>query len=52
MATPRQSIVEKLSKKYLSKMTIDCIELSPKLDDAFDIREEVINNLKRLITKK
>jgi hypothetical protein len=47
MKNKRDEVIKKLTKMYYLKLTKDCIELSPKLKDAFEIREEVINALKK-----
>lgn len=47
----KKKVIDTLTKRYLKKLTVDCIELSPVIDDAFEIRDVVINNLKKLTNK-
>jgi hypothetical protein len=47
MAGKKEEIIKKLTKKYYLQLTEECIELSPKLEDSFELRNAVINNLKK-----
>lgn len=49
MEEKREEIIKKLTKKYYLKLTTDCVELSPKIEDCFEIRNQVINNLKKAV---
>lgn len=44
-------IVKTLTKKYYLKITADCIELSPLIEDSFEVRKLVIDNLKKAVEK-
>ena len=49
----RDEVIEHLTKKYYLKITNECVELSPKIEDCFEIRNAVISNLyKDLVEKK
>lgn len=50
--TIKEKIVEELTRKYLKRITTDCIELSPKVEDAFEIRREVLNKIISLTEKE
>ena len=50
--TTRQHIVETLTKKYFKRITTDCIEAAPKIEDAFEIQKEVVKRLKDLTNKE
>ena len=50
--TTKSSIVNDLVRKYLKRITDECIELSPKIEDAFDMREEVLKKIISLIEKE
>ena len=42
-------VVKKLTKKYYLKITTDCIELSPLVKDCFEIRKQIVTNLKNIV---
>lgn len=50
--TTRSKIVNDLTKKYLQRISNDCIELSPKIDEAFEIRKEVLKKINSIIDKE
>lgn len=50
--TTKGNIIDNLTKKYLRRLTNDCIELSPKVEDAFEIRKEVLKKINLIITKE
>lgn len=49
MKETKDEIIRKLVKKYYFRITKDCLELSPKIEDSFKIRKQVISNLKELM---
>ena len=51
MSEKIDDLVEKLVKKYYLKITQDCIELSPKIENAFIIREQVVSKIKDAVDK-
>jgi len=48
-AEKKEEIVKKLTKKFYMSITKDCMEYAPKIEDAFEIRKDIINNLKKVI---
>lgn len=52
MKEKKDDIVKKLTKKYYLKLTNDCIELSPEIEDCFEIRRAVAINLATIIIKE
>ena len=48
-AITKSKVIDDLTRKYLKRITDDCIELSPLIEDAFEIRAKVINKISLLI---
>ncbi len=46
------SVINDLVRKYLKRITDDCIELSPKIEEAFEIRDEVLKKIIFLTNKE
>ena len=49
MDEKRDEVIKKLTKKYYLKITTECVELSPKIEECFEIRKQIINNLKKAV---
>ena len=41
----RLGILRKLVEKYAEAITKDCVEYCPKLEEAFDLRDDVIKGV-------
>jgi len=52
MSERRDEVIKKLTKKYYLEITNECVELSPKIEECFEIREQIINNLKKAAEHK
>ena len=48
----QEEMVRKLTKKYYLRITTECIELSPKLEQAFELRDAVIDNIYKTSLKE
>lgn len=47
----KDEVVKKLTKTFYLALTTACIELSPKIKECFEVREAVIDNLKKAVKK-
>lgn len=52
MSEKKDEVIKKLTKKYYLKITNECVELSPKIEECFEIRDTIISNLNKLIKKE
>lgn len=50
--TTKVKVINSLTKKYLKRITDDCIELSPVIEDAFEMRKEVLKKINSIIFKE
>jgi len=49
MDDKKDEVIKKLTKKYYLKLTTECVELSPKIEECFEIRNQIISNLKKAV---
>lgn len=51
MTEKKDDVIKKLTKKYYLKITTDCVELSPEIEECFEIRNQIISNLYKDLVK-
>jgi hypothetical protein len=52
MDEKKDEVIKKLTKKYYLKITTECVELSPKIEECFEIRDQIISNLFKLVKEE
>jgi hypothetical protein len=52
MDDKKDEVIKKLTKKYYLKITTECVELSPKIEECFEIRDTIIAKLYGLTGKR